>query len=432
MTTRRPPAAAGVTNPALAELARAHGLDAAAAARAVTAAYDAADAEPWTDPGAAARRALLGRLRSAGDTVTPALGDPERLAAGPTSGPGDIEVWADLWAELPAGERAVFTGALLDGLDLTGLARALGTHRLEIKARARRVLSRLAGEAATGSGLAAVRHMTAGEYALGIMPPDAAAPYQRGLALDPELQALVARWDALLAPFWTVPGGTAAAPPARPEPDAAPPAPASRRRRRVPLVAAGLGLAALAAAGSVVVVDADRADRPIVAPATGEAALPPATRAAPVAAPRPLPGAMVASAIAATVPSPAAPTAVAAAARAPATARTAVPRPDAVEGAAFDLDVHVHYATADAGAVERARRLADRLAELGVGVELIDAGSLFVRRDRLRFFRPGESGAVRALATALGDDVEVQDFTDYEPKPTPGTVEFWLATEGAG
>jgi hypothetical protein len=92
----------------------------------------------------------------------------------------------------------------------------------------------------------------------------------------------------------------------------------------------------------------------------------------------------------------------------------------------------VHYATADAGAVERARRLADRLAELGVGVELIDAGSLFVRRDRLRFFRPGESGAVRALATALGDDVEVQDFTDYEPKPTPGTVEFWLATEGAG
>jgi hypothetical protein len=332
----------------------------------------------------------------------------------------------------------VVAGALFDGLDLVGLARALGTHRLDVKARARRVLSRLAGEGATGSGLAAVRHMMAGEYALGLVPPDAFAPFQRGLALDPGLQALVAGWDARFAPFWqsvhvgAVPEPVHAGPPPAPVRTAPPPAvavahPAGGARRRL-----AAALAAVAVLGVGTAAWFGRSDAPrsaIVRPET----LPTPTRAVAVTGEAFTPVAAAAAAATAgrAAPAAAAPPALPATASAGTAGAAVIPATRASAGAAREVTatvtVHLYHRADDPAVVDRAADLAAALRELGATVEVLDAGDLVVSADRLRFFLPEDAPAARLLVEEVAG-VELQDFTHYVPQPRPGILELWMAS----
>ena len=407
-----PTVAAGARRMLL-ELARAHGLAPDAAASAVERACSAAGGEPWTTPDAAARRALLDALRRDPACSPPPLGDPKRLDGGAFADGAAVD-----WDEVPAGERAVLAGALFDGLDLVGLARALGTHRVDVKARARRALSHLTDDRAAGSGLAAVRHMMAGEYALGLVPPDAFAPFQRGLALDAGLQQLVAGWDARFAP--------ALAPAAGNEGEVTVPL---RHRARAP-IAAALVVLAVGAVGAVTWFaqgeglalhsrDVASSTLPALRPAAA-ATLEPVQAAA-----RPAPKRLAAAAadldVAARAPAP--PRAAAAPA-----ARRAVAGP--VEAAPLDVTVYLHHREASGAVAERAAELAGRLRGLGAVVELVDNSGLTVTADRLRFFFPADADAATRLADALAP-LALQDFTHYHPRPHPGTLELWLANTAA-
>lgn len=420
----------------LVALACAYGLAPDAAALAVERAVAAA-AEPWTRPEAAARRRLLDTLRRDPTARRPALGGPERLR-GPLV-PADASPEPIDWADVPAGERAVVAGALFDGLDLVGLARALATHRLDVKARARRVLSRLAGEAATGSGLAAVRHMMAGEYALGLVPPDAFAPFQRGLALDPGLQALVAGWDARFAPLLeTVAAGADAPPPAvaavpvRPPPPAVP----SGRKARGAVAIGLVGVALLGVGTAAWFARSDATRRQAVlaetlpAPRRAVAADAGAVTASVGGAP---PTRLAAASSGERAPSsPAAPVAALSAPGEPPAsdavmaARRASAQPAREVTAA--VTVHVHHRAGDPAVAARAAALAATLRGLGATVELMDADGVVVSADRLRFFVPDDAPAARLLVDQV-PGVALQDFTHYVPQPAPGMLELWVASE---
>jgi hypothetical protein len=419
----------------LAAYARAYGLSAEAAAAAVDRAVEAAAQEPWTTTEAAARRALLDDLRREPAARHPPPGDANRLrgallpAAAAADGGGD-------WETVPASERAVIAGALFDGPDLIGLARGLGTHRLDVKARARRVLSRLAGEEATGSGLAAVRHMMTGEYALGLVPPDAVAAFRRGLALDPGLQALVAEWDARLAPWLT---SAAQAPaPVSVGPEAAPPAPKAPRvprRRRAGIAAALIALAVLAPAAAAWFVRGDvptRGDAVLDALPTPRRAVaatgPETTRAAPTpSADRRVAAVGEGSrARSAAVSAPSLDTAATPRAPVVRTAARAPARPAREVEVPPSVTVYLHHGAADPAVAARAAEVAAALRRRGATVELIDSGGLAVSADRLRFFLPADAAAARLLAAAV-PSLAVQDFSHYEPRPAPGTLELWLA-----
>jgi len=416
--------------------ARAYGRAPDAAALAAERAVAAA-AEPWTGVEAAARRLLLDALRRDPTARRPALGRPERLQ-GPLM-PGDASPDPVDWDDVPAGERAVVAGALFDGLDLVGLARALGTHRLDVKARARRVLSRLAGEGATGSGLAAVRHMMTGEYALGLVPPDAFAPFQRGLALDPGLQALVAGWDARFAPLLKTRGGGADAAPsagagaarraaaARPMPPTGAP-PARRARTAIAAVLAGIVVTGVGTGAWFARSEAPRFVAPIAEtlPAPRRAA---AATAATVTTAAAAPAASLEAATSAeparSAVAPEAPGPARASPRARA-AQRAVARPPREVTAA--VTVHVHHRAEDPAVAGRAADLAATLTQLGATVALLDAGGLVVSADRLRFFLPEDAPAARLLVDEV-PGLTLQDFTHYVPRPAPGVLELWLASE---
>jgi hypothetical protein len=417
----------------LAAYAQAYGLAADAAAAAVDRAVAVAVEEPWTTPEAAARRALLDDLRRNPAAQRPPPGDPDRLR-GPLLPTAATDETGDDWETVPAGERAVIAGALFDGLDLIGLARGLGTHRLDVKARARRVLSRLAGEEATGSGLAAVRHMMTGEYALGLVPPDAVAAFRRGLALDPGLQTLVAEWDARLAP-WLTPAAQARAFPAVAAEPAAPAPRPQRRRRHGGIAAALIALAVLAPAAAAWFVRDG-------APTSGEAvldALPTPRRAVAATTPetaRDAPsatayrygaavgeGSRVASAAAGVA---SAEMAIAPSAPAVRTGARARARPAREVEVPANVTVYLHHGAADPAVAARAAEVAAALRGRGATVELIDNGGLAVSADRLRFFLPADAPAARLLAAAV-PSLAVQDFSHYEPRPAPGTLELWLA-----
>ena len=419
----------------LAAYARAYGLAPDAAAAAVDRAVAAAAEEPWTMPEAAARRALLDGLRRHPAAQRPPPGDPDRLRGALLPTAATDEAGGD-WGTVPAGERAVIAGALFDGLDLIGLARGLGTHRLDVKARARRVLSRLAGEEATGSGLAAVRHMMTGEYALGLVPPDAVAAFRRGLALDPGLQTLVAEWDARFAPWLTSTATAPTGPSVAGE--AASPAPRGQRpprRRHAGIAAALVALAVLAPAAAAWFVHGG-------APTSGTAvldALPTPRRAVAATAPEttraaPSPPAdrrlaavgEITRARVAAVSAPVADTAAAPSARAVQTATRAPAGPARDVELPPSVTVYLHHAAADPTVAARAAEVAAVLRGRGATVELIDNGGLAVRADRLRFFVPADASAARLLAAEV-PSLAVQDFSHYEPRPAPGTLELWLA-----
>ncbi|MFW5679580.1 MAG: hypothetical protein ACOC3D_04895 [Pseudomonadota bacterium] len=196
----------GSSNDPLLGLARAYGADPA------TAREHLERAGAQTTGRAAIRRALLLRLREDPKLTPPPLGSPDRL-------PGD-----DAGLEgLDADERAILAGCLFDGLEASALAANLGGNRTTIKATARRLLAKLEGNAEGAQTLGGVASMMAGEYALGLLHPEGQRLFERGLDLDPELRALVDRWDARLEALLPRPVAPArAAPPTR-----------SPRRRRI-------------------------------------------------------------------------------------------------------------------------------------------------------------------------------------------------------
>jgi hypothetical protein len=89
-------------------------------------------------------------------------------------------------------------------------------------------------------------------------------------------------------------------------------------------------------------------------------------------------------------------------------------------------------ARAPAGTAESA------LAALA-GAGIVPEGPLRVgmtiERANVRYYFPEDAAAARALSdrigAATGTPVEARDFTSYRPQPTPGTVEVWLAGQGA-
>ncbi len=393
---------------ALAAIAERHGVRGRRARRSIAAAWTAAAAEHWTAPLAAARRRLLHDLRSTGSATRPALRDA-----------------AQLGAVLPVGdtsalERRALAGAVLEGLDTGALASLLGVTRLDAKVALRRALEALLARDARPTGLALVRLMLAGEYATGAVPVRAFAALHRAVALDPDLQRLVAGWDRRLGPLVAL--------------GLEPPSP----RRGCP-VGSRAGLAASVALAVVVAVPTGHSWPPEHRVAVE--ALPPVAPAAPTTIRRPAP-----AAIAVPRAEPREPTFKAAPERS--SPRRVVAAPALVPARALRLIdaqplaprteptgdlmplVHLHYRGDSATAEARARRMGAQLRALALAVDYVPAPGLVVREDRLRFFHASDAGIAAEIVAGLDAAPVLQDFTHYQPRPTVGTLELWLAADG--
>ncbi len=407
---RRPRPASAVPGPtagSLLALAFAYGADAATASRHVEHATAEA-AEP-----AAQRRRLLSRLRQDRSLTTPPVGRIDRLAP-PARGADEP---AHVLERLNDAERTVLVGALLDGLDATALAHATGTTRTGIKGTARSLLAKLDGTTEGEQTLATVASLMAGEYALGLLHPDGQRLFERGLALDADLQTEVDRWDGRLAELTRSARVAVATPP--------PPAAAVERHRLRPaLIAAAfialiVGAVAWPSSPGTPYVPTPRTTAAVVpertAPAPGRAA---ELRAVPARAALPAATVLAASSSDLRVPMHAdylrTPTAT--------RARfvTAREQPAHTEGAS--IIVHAHDpAAADA--------LLDRIRAAGVAVRDVVTIDLAITRDRVRYFFPEDRAVAEAVSAGLPMATDVQDFTHYVPRPTPGTLELWLRAE---
>jgi hypothetical protein len=92
------------------------------------------------------------------------------------------------------------------------------------------------------------------------------------------------------------------------------------------------------------------------------------------------------------------------------------------------VTVYLHHGAADPTVAARAAEVAAALRRRGATVELIDNGGLAVSADRLRFFLPADAPAARLLAAEV-PALAVQDFSHYQPRPAPGTLELWLSNQ---
>jgi hypothetical protein len=75
------------------------------------------------------------------------------------------------------------------------------------------------------------------------------------------------------------------------------------------------------------------------------------------------------------------------------------------------------------------------LAEAGVPPTGAVRVPMTIGQSNIRFYFPEDAAAAGAmaatLAAATGTTVEPRDFTSHRPRPSPGTLEVWLAGEGA-
>lgn len=69
-----------------------------------------------------------------------------------------------------------------------------------------------------------------------------------------------------------------------------------------------------------------------------------------------------------------------------------------------------------------------RLAAQGIIPDKVTAVPFEISRTNTRFFEAEIADAAGQLATMLGDDGLVRDFTHYRPSPAPGFVEIWLSS----
>jgi hypothetical protein len=97
------------------------------------------------------------------------------------------------------------------------------------------------------------------------------------------------------------------------------------------------------------------------------------------------------------------------------------------------IRVFVHYTASAAGEEATARHLARHLEAKGFAVEAREV-NFPIDFDSIRYFFPADRNDAEALSASLEGQVPggaappVLDFTDYEPKPSPGYLELWIGT----
>jgi hypothetical protein len=106
------------------------------------------------------------------------------------------------------------------------------------------------------------------------------------------------------------------------------------------------------------------------------------------------------------------------------------PEPTTAWGPAAEATrVVLHF---PASAVREARRVEATLRAAGlVEVATVPAG-FSISRTNVRYYRPeyrdvGRAVADLAIAPLDGAPVDIRDFTAFRPRPSPGTIEVWLA-----
>lgn len=329
-------------------------------------------------------------------------------------------IWADVLPRLDDDERTVLAGAALDGLEAAALARELGSNRTAVKRTARTALAKLDGHGDGDQQLASVQTMMAGEYALGLLQPDAQRLFERGLDLDPTLAEAVRRFDLSFdALRRAVARGTH-------QPRASAEGPQPNRRRPLFVLAAALVVGGALVPSSISTIGSPVAALPAAVVAdtrvsidrmptdTGLVRLDEApspaisTSAVPV---------VLASVAASDAQNPA-PVGV------PSRLAPDTPAPP-------ETHVFLHHNAGSARSRERADALADQLTQDGFNVGEIRPVGITVSRDRLRYFHPADADTATAVGQALAaaDTLfEVQDFTHYQPRPSASTIEIWLAT----
>ena len=96
-----------------------------------------------------------------------------------------------------------------------------------------------------------------------------------------------------------------------------------------------------------------------------------------------------------------------------------------------------HYSAYDPGGRRTARRLAESLTASGLEAHGMSAVRARIDSTTVRYFFDGDLGVAKqvhdVLARELGrrGGARIQDLTHYEPKPSEGAIEIWLAGAGA-
>jgi hypothetical protein len=102
--------------------------------------------------------------------------------------------------------------------------------------------------------------------------------------------------------------------------------------------------------------------------------------------------------------------------------------------------VFIHHTAGGALDTMLAQRVAGYLNREGVPVVDIRPVRMEIRSGSIRYFRADDAPAAREIGDAMGGlfadnpvlaPRRVLDFTHYEPKPRPGTVEIWLPSSEA-
>ena len=98
--------------------------------------------------------------------------------------------------------------------------------------------------------------------------------------------------------------------------------------------------------------------------------------------------------------------------------------------------VFVHYAgpAGDEVGRGRAERIARVLEDDGYRIGAIRPTGFAIRTSSVRYFHEADRAAAARLRSdlppSLAESTLIMDFTSYEPRPRPGTIELWLADSG--
>ena len=97
--------------------------------------------------------------------------------------------------------------------------------------------------------------------------------------------------------------------------------------------------------------------------------------------------------------------------------------------------VFVHYSASGATDAALAQSLAERLRQEGFAVAGVRAVPFSIGAGSVRYFFAGDLGEARRLLASFNDYLGRQarpaargpvDFTRFDPKPMPGTIELWI------
>lgn len=105
--------------------------------------------------------------------------------------------------------------------------------------------------------------------------------------------------------------------------------------------------------------------------------------------------------------------------------------PAPVVADAPDLRVVIYHPRADQGAGQRAARLARDLEEAGYQLTAVRPVDFTISASHLRFFHDEDRSAgdrLRATLASGAEEVRLRDFTRMSPRPSPGSVELFLAS----